>query len=206
MLGGQGGAGEATAPAVLRWSDLENLPGMLTLSRFPLAVVYPFFAPDRDVALGLYVLMGLTDFFDGYLARRMGRVSHTGAVFDGWLDKVFHVNAAWSLVNFHELPAWWMLCWFSREIVQGVQIPFLVGRFVRARVRPHHANPLGKATTWMMSAAIIGVLVGVSELGAVLTPLIGLTGLLSALAYLRRELADAAAIDGDVGHVPAPGP
>ncbi|MBL8617114.1 MAG: CDP-alcohol phosphatidyltransferase family protein [Deltaproteobacteria bacterium] len=206
MLGGQGASGEATAPAVLRWSDLENLPGALTLSRFPLAVVYPFFAPDRDVALALYLLMGVTDFFDGHLARRMGRVSHTGAVFDGWLDKVFHVNAAWSLVNFHELPAWWMLCWFSREIVQGVQIPFLVGRFVRARVRPHHANPLGKATTWMMSAAIIGVLVGVPELGAALTPLIGLTGLLSALAYLRRELADAAAIDGDLDPKAAPGP
>ena len=194
-MAGADARGQGQAPAQLRWSDLETISGALTLSRFPLAVVFPFFAPDRDHALLLYVVMGITDVLDGYLARRWGQVSHTGAVFDGWLDKVFHVNAAWSLVNFHDMPGWWMVCWFSREIVQGVQIPFLVGRFLRARVRPHHANPVGKVTTWLISACIFGVLLGMPSIGAALSPLIGLLGLWSAISYMVRELRDARALD-----------
>lgn len=174
--------------ARLRPRDLWNLSGALTLSRLPMAVVFPFVAPHRGAAIGLYILMGLTDFFDGHLARKRGQVSHIGAVLDGWLDKIFHVNAAWSLVIYYDMPGWWMLCWFSREIVQGVQIPFLVGRFAEGRVRPHHATPVGKLTTWLLAIAIFSVLFGVPVVAELLTPPIGLLGLAAAGGYLRRFL------------------
>lgn len=71
-----------------------SLPNLLTLSRI-LAV--PFLAfllwwPDWQLgyllAFGLYCLMGITDYFDGYLARSSGTVSKLGIFLDPIADKI----------------------------------------------------------------------------------------------------------------------
>ncbi len=71
-----------------------TLPNILTLSRI-LAV--PFLAfllwwPDWQtgylLAFGLYSLMGITDYFDGYLARSSGTVSKLGQFLDPIADKI----------------------------------------------------------------------------------------------------------------------
>lgn len=71
-----------------------TLPNLLTLSRI-LAV--PFLAfllwwPDWELgyllAFGLYSLMGITDYFDGYLARSSGAVSKLGIFLDPIADKI----------------------------------------------------------------------------------------------------------------------
>lgn len=71
-----------------------TLPNILTLSRI-LAV--PFLAflmwwPDWQTgylfAFGLYCLMGITDYFDGYLARASGTVSKLGVFLDPIADKI----------------------------------------------------------------------------------------------------------------------
>ena len=71
-----------------------TLPNILTLSRI-LAV--PFLAfllwwPDWQLgyllAYGLYCLMGITDYFDGYLARSSGTVSKLGMFLDPIADKI----------------------------------------------------------------------------------------------------------------------
>ena len=41
------------------------------------------------------------------------------AVVDGWVDKVLHINAAWSMSLHGYIPGWWMWLWFSRELIQG---------------------------------------------------------------------------------------
>ena len=78
----------------LRWVLMLTLPNILTLSRI-LAV--PFLAfllwwPDWQLgyllAYGLYCLMGITDYFDGYLARSSGTVSKLGMFLDPIADKI----------------------------------------------------------------------------------------------------------------------
>lgn len=162
------------------------------MARLPIAVIYPFFAADRRYAVALFLLAEVTDILDGVVARRRGTVSHTGAFADGWLDKVFHVNAAWSMILYEDIPAWWLLCWFSREIVQAAMIPFVVGPFLHGQVRPHNATALGKVTTGLLVAAFAAVFLRWAALAEGLTPLIGLLGVATSLQYLRRELAEAA--------------
>jgi cardiolipin synthase (CMP-forming) len=64
-----------------------NLPNILTLSRIfavPILVGllwFPQWETGYGFAFGLYVLMGVTDYFDGYLARAQGTVSKLGGVF-----------------------------------------------------------------------------------------------------------------------------
>jgi CDP-diacylglycerol--glycerol-3-phosphate 3-phosphatidyltransferase/cardiolipin synthase len=71
-----------------------TLPNILTLSRIftvPLLVGFlwwPHWAPGYAIAFALYCLMGITDYFDGYLARAQGAVSRLGVFLDPIADKI----------------------------------------------------------------------------------------------------------------------
>jgi CDP-diacylglycerol--glycerol-3-phosphate 3-phosphatidyltransferase/cardiolipin synthase len=79
--------------AGLRVADMLTLPNLLTLSRIvavPL-LVFLLWRPgwaDYAFAFALYVLMGLTDYFDGYVARAQGAVSKLGVFLDPIADKI----------------------------------------------------------------------------------------------------------------------
>jgi CDP-diacylglycerol--glycerol-3-phosphate 3-phosphatidyltransferase/cardiolipin synthase len=70
-----------------------TLPNILTLSRiFAVPIlVFLLWKPgwyDYALAFGLYVLMGVTDYFDGYVARARGTVSKLGVFLDPIADKI----------------------------------------------------------------------------------------------------------------------
>lgn len=71
-----------------------SLPNILTLSRIAALPLLAFLLwwPDWHlgylVAFGLYSLMGITDYFDGYLARSSGAVSRLGIFLDPIADKI----------------------------------------------------------------------------------------------------------------------
>jgi len=167
---------------------LYNPSGALTLSRLPLAIFYPFLAVTPGRALFFYLLAQATDILDGYVARKRNECSHTGSVADGWLDKVFAINAAWTLVVFDYMPGWWMACWFARELIQAPMVFWLVGRFHRGQVRPHQSHLAGKITTWGIAISMVAAILGINTVGSLLVPVIGLTSCFSGLSYLILEI------------------
>ena len=71
-----------------------NLPNLLTLSRIPLTfatvlLVYSEWAGSATAAFVLFIFCGLTDWLDGYLARKHGIVSSFGIFMDALTDKIF---------------------------------------------------------------------------------------------------------------------
>src|SRR4029079_2227591 len=81
-----------------------TLPNLLTLSRI-LAVpilVFLLWAPrplEYGVTFVLYCLVGITDYFDGYLARAQGTVSRLGQFLDPIADKIMVVAVIVMLVG-----------------------------------------------------------------------------------------------------------
>ncbi len=71
-----------------------SLPNLLTLSRiFTVPVLaallwWPDWRLGYGIAFGVYCLMGITDYFDGYLARAQGAVSKLGIFLDPIADKI----------------------------------------------------------------------------------------------------------------------
>ncbi|MEZ5695260.1 MAG: CDP-diacylglycerol--glycerol-3-phosphate 3-phosphatidyltransferase [Sphingomonadaceae bacterium] len=71
-----------------------TLPNILTLSRIfavpflAFLLWWPDWALGYGLAFGLYCLMGITDYFDGYLARSSGAVSKLGIFLDPIADKI----------------------------------------------------------------------------------------------------------------------
>jgi phosphatidylglycerophosphate synthase len=81
-----------------------TLPNILTLSRIfavPL-LVFLLWKPswfDYAITFGLYCLVGITDYFDGYLARAQGTVSRLGVFLDPIADKIMVVGVIVMLVS-----------------------------------------------------------------------------------------------------------
>src|SRR5207244_13175145 len=85
-------------------SIMLTLPNLLTLSRI-LAVpilVFLLWKPtwwDYGITFVLYCLVGITDYFDGYLARAQGTVSRLGQFLDPIADKIMVVAVIAMLVT-----------------------------------------------------------------------------------------------------------
>ncbi|HEY5721876.1 MAG TPA: CDP-diacylglycerol--glycerol-3-phosphate 3-phosphatidyltransferase [Allosphingosinicella sp.] len=81
-----------------------TLPNILTMSRIvavPL-LVFLLWKPgwyDYAITFGLYCLVGITDYFDGYLARAQGTVSRLGIFLDPIADKIMVVGVIAMLVS-----------------------------------------------------------------------------------------------------------
>ncbi|MEE4278193.1 MAG: CDP-diacylglycerol--glycerol-3-phosphate 3-phosphatidyltransferase [Halieaceae bacterium] len=83
-----------------------NIPNLLTLLRIALVpvLVLIFYLPFRGhllVAAGVFALAAITDWFDGYLARRLGQTTPFGAFLDPVADKLMVAVALVLLVERH---------------------------------------------------------------------------------------------------------
>jgi CDP-diacylglycerol--glycerol-3-phosphate 3-phosphatidyltransferase len=97
-----------------------NVPNLLSLFRIllvPLLVVVLLtkFDGKEFVGLGLFLLASLTDFLDGFIARRQQLVTRLGKLLDPAADKILTSAAFISLVELGLAPAWMVVVIISRE-------------------------------------------------------------------------------------------
>jgi cardiolipin synthase len=85
-----------------------TIPNLLSLARLASVPVFVwlFVAGHENSAVIVYALGALTDFFDGYIARRTGSVTELGQALDPLADRVFIVALALVLINREALPVW----------------------------------------------------------------------------------------------------
>ncbi|WP_169570137.1 CDP-diacylglycerol--glycerol-3-phosphate 3-phosphatidyltransferase [Sneathiella limimaris] len=93
---------------------LFRLPNLLTLSRIaviPLLLASFYLPGDASswVPLGLFIAAGITDFFDGYLARRNKQTSNLGRFLDPVADKLLVAAALLFLVGVDRITDWQLI-------------------------------------------------------------------------------------------------
>lgn len=107
-----------------------NLPNKLTILR---VLMIPFFVlfmlvditgtADKWIAVAIFVAASLTDFLDGYIARKYNLVSNFGKFMDPLADKLLVSAAMICLVEMGRLPAWIVIVIISREfIISGFRL------------------------------------------------------------------------------------
>ncbi len=121
-------------------NEIWNVPNMLTLFRiflvpFLVVVLLTKFTGREFVGLGIFLLAAGTDYLDGYLARRTGKITRLGTLLDPIADKLLTSAAFISLVEMDpsHVPAWMVVIIIGREFAvsglrsiaaqQGVDIP-----------------------------------------------------------------------------------
>ncbi len=101
-----------------------NLPTILTLSRI---VLIPFFVLSvyQHPVLGalIFSIASITDFLDGYLARRSGQITTFGIIMDPLADKFLVISALIVLVDMERLSAFIAIILIVREfLVTGLRV------------------------------------------------------------------------------------
>jgi cardiolipin synthase (CMP-forming) len=140
-----------------------TLPNLLTLSRIvavPLLVTFLWHPQwfDYALAFGLYILMGITDYFDGYLARAQGAVSRLGVFLDPIADKIMVAAVIVMLVYTRDIERWHViaaLVILLREIAVSGLREFLAQLSVSVPV-----SKLAKWKTTLQLVALGGLILG----------------------------------------------
>jgi CDP-diacylglycerol--glycerol-3-phosphate 3-phosphatidyltransferase len=140
-----------------RYNQIMNLPNALTMARIaiiPLLAVL-LMSPSRSAgfwAAALFAVASVTDWLDGYLARRMGIVTIFGKFLDPIADKLIVMAALIMILPFNRVPAWMVLIILGREIIiTGLRgIASSEGIVIQA-------SDLGKYKTIFQIVAIIGL-------------------------------------------------
>jgi CDP-diacylglycerol---glycerol-3-phosphate 3-phosphatidyltransferase len=176
-----------------------NLPNALTLARIflvPLLVVVLVTKFEGRLILGvrmelvgaaIFGLASLTDWLDGYLARRRGQVTTFGQLMDPLADKLLITAALLSLVQMDLAPAWMVAVIIGREFAVTV-----LRSLAHARGATMPASPLGKIKMIAQVVAILALILGQDHLqgfvviGQIALWVVVLTALVSAVDYFRR--------------------
>lgn len=103
-------------------SEILRLPNLLSLSRILLAPFIGYFLWKGDdlstlICIVLLIVAGITDVFDGYLARRLNQVSRLGMVLDPLADKILAAVLIVMLILFRGLPLWLAVVIVGRDLL-----------------------------------------------------------------------------------------
>lgn len=142
--------------------NLAYLPNAITLSRIALVPVLILALKDQryGLALVLFVVAGLSDALDGFLAKRLNLVSRLGGILDPAADKVLLISAYVMLTVLEQIPFWLMLTVAFRDLL-------IVGGYLIyvSHSGPVHMRPsiLSKLNTFVQITLIGVILVEKAE-------------------------------------------
>lgn len=172
---------------------MHNLPNMITLMRLLLVplTVWLVISDAFGWAFITFMVAGISDGIDGFLARRFDWRTRLGAYLDPMADKALLVSVYVTLGFLQVIPAWFVLIVVSRDAL-------IVGAVVLSRLMDHpvHVAPLmiSKLNTLAQISFAVAVL-GFAAAGRPLGPLVdygsipvGLLTVLSGAAYLNAWL------------------
>ena len=195
-----------------------NLPNAITLGRIflvPLLVVvlltkfdgWNLFGVNKEILGALiFAVASLTDWLDGYVARRRKQVTGLGQWMDPLADKLLVTAALVSLVYLELAPAWMVVVILGREMAVTV-----LRSIAHARGHALPASPIGKIKMVAQVAAILILILGQGHmqgffvLGQIFLWIATISALVSAVDYARRINAIVAAKPAPVVELVTPG-
>lgn len=167
-----------------------NIPNLLTICRILLVpifinlLIYGYYLS----ALLIFLLAGLTDSLDGFIARTSNKKTALGTYLDPMADKLLLAAGFITLTKLHFIPVWLTIIILSRDIILiiGTLMVHLV--HVDFNISP---TIIGKGTTLFQLIYIISILIFiVTNRGSyLLSPLLIITTILtisSGLHYIYR--------------------
>ena len=98
---------------------MKNLPNAITILRFFGAICLLFFGVKSYAFWVVYIVCGISDIADGYLARKLHCESKTGAILDSFADLVFVACCCYKLIPVLAFPKW---LWIWGGVIVAIKI------------------------------------------------------------------------------------
>lgn len=113
----------------------------------------------RFIALGICLIMMLTDFLDGYFARKRNEITEIGKIIDPLADKVGVGVIVLRLFLLELFPAYYFWMIILRDIIiliGGIYVTSKIGKVLPS-------NYVGKITVTIISIVILFIIVGIPQ-------------------------------------------
>lgn len=184
----------AQEPAV-RTDLVWTVPNLLSVVRLLSIPLFAWLAlgPEQDQAAAVVLALGgITDFFDGMLARRWNQVTRVGQLLDPIADRLSTITVLLVFLVRDIVPLWFVLVLVLRDVVLAVEM----GRLKSRGITGLPVNFIGKAATFNLMIAFPLLIWGVDAQSA-FDQLVRIAGwafalwgmglyLYSALLYVRQ--------------------
>ncbi len=137
--------------------NLHHLPNIISVVRIFLVVPVVLYILNGDYlhALTIFVIAGISDGVDGFLAKRFGWQSRLGSILDPMADKLLIVST-YAAVAWVGLVPWWLWATvLTRDVIivcGGLAYHYFIGKFEMA------PSLISKLNTVMQIALLVGVL------------------------------------------------
>ena len=171
-----------------------TIPNIITIMRFLLvpAIIWALLSGEMAWAFALFLIAGISDGVDGFIARHFNQQSRLGAYLDPVADKLLLVCVFVVLGLMGELPLWLVVLAVSRDalIIVAVMLSTVMGHPVT--VKPLFVSKANTAVQIILAAVALADLAFVLDLATVRGVLVVVSGLLtvaSAAAYLVAWLS-----------------
>ncbi len=162
-----------------------NLPNKITIMRIILIPIYllVFYSSmeNRLLIAGLiFLLAGISDLLDGYIARKYDLTTDLGAVLDPFADKLMSFAVLISFASIKLIPMWVLIAIGFKEVfmIIGSGISLIYHKNTAV-----HANYYGKFATISFYVAILSIVFKINDLLS--TVLLILTVTLNILAFYK---------------------
>ncbi len=170
-----------------------NLPNLITLGRVILVpiVFWLLVSGETQAAFFAFLLAGLSDGVDGFIAKRFDQTTELGAYLDPLADKLLIVSIFVALGVRGALPSWLVIAVVSRDIliVLGVMLSWLLDHPMQ--ISPFVVSKANTVAQIILAGTVLaddGFGLGLETLRIALVWITGVLTLASLAAYLRAWL------------------
>ena len=172
---------------------LKHIPNCLSFFRLFLSPFFIFYLKSGNVrfAAVALVLAGLSDFFDGYFARKFGCVSRFGELLDPLADKVFLNTVFWGIYCFslHSLPIFVLAILLTvRDILLICGVLFSIFFRIKRETRPIFLSKL--CTAFMFLLCVISIFCPRTCIQIVLSYICVILIIITSGIYVKRFIND----------------
>ena len=168
-----------------------SIPNLITLARIFLVpvVVWAIASNAMWIAFVLFLVAGVSDAVDGFLAKRFRMTTELGAYLDPLADKALIVSIYLTLGINGDIPRWLVILVVSRDIliVGGIILSWLLGNPLK--IKPLWVSKLNTTAQIAFACVVLGSLgfdLAVPKLTLTLMGLVAVLTLLSIAAYLAE--------------------
>lgn len=134
-----------------------SIPNLITLGRVILVpvVFWLMLAGEAQAAFFVFLVAGISDAVDGYLAKRFDWATELGAYLDPLADKLLIVCVFVALGVRAELPSWLVIAVVSRDvlIVAGIMLAWVLGHPVH--IKPFVVSKLNTTAQITLAATVL---------------------------------------------------
>jgi cardiolipin synthase (CMP-forming) len=204
----EGWHGERT-PGARQQGRHVSIPNLISLGRVILVPVifWLLLTGQTQLAFFTFVIAGVSDAVDGYLAKTYHWETELGAYLDPLADKLLIVSIFVALGVKGELPLWLVIAVVSRDIliIVGVVLTWLLGR--PAQIKPLIVSKANTAAQIVLAALVLadeGFGLGLENLRTVMVWITGALTIASLAAYLDAWLRHMSGPEENPGQDAAP--